>query len=88
MVNSLSSADGRICDHMVENITAVLDLVPNLNVANDMALAQAAQTIRSAIASIDLEALRENMGQRRELAGVAKKLLVQFGQFGQRKLAV
>ena len=70
----------------MENLREVLDLAPQLNLANDPSINQIVALCRQKLL-VAPDVLRESALQRRIVGGSAKNILTNFGGAGQRKLA-
>ena len=87
MAEKLSSPDAIFRDTLVENVKEMVELVPSLNLTEDPKLVAAAKLIEQQLASLDVNALRENKVVRADTAKKAAELAARFGGLGKRKLA-
>lgn len=87
MAATLADKNAIFRDSLVENVRAVVSLIPRLNITNDQTLATAASRIEASLASLDAEMLRTNKVVRRSAAEAAGQIVRTFGSLGQRKLA-
>ena len=87
LAERMTEPEPKFHDSIVENIREMVRLVPDLNITDDPALANAARTIEDTLNTVNPERLRASQFARVEAAEKAIGLLAQFGQLGQRKLA-
>lgn len=86
MAEKLASNDKIFRDSLVENVAQITALIPELNLTNDSKLSEAAELIKTQLASLDAETLRENKVERKAAVEAAQKILTRFGGLGKRKL--
>jgi len=68
-------------DSLVENVRALADLLPGLNIANDPALADVARKLRDGLSIYDAADLRESMNARETIIMRADDVLAQVGGY-------
>lgn len=66
--------EGVFRDSLVENVRAMIDMMPALNITNDPALADMASRLRPLV-QYDATTLRQNEGKRRDVAEEAQAIL-------------
>lgn len=87
MVERLSDPGKVYRDSLVDNVREILQLLPQLNITGDAKLVAAAEQIRTKLAALNPDALRQSTVLRAQVTGAAKSILATFGQMGSRKLA-
>jgi len=75
MVERLSKQKNKFKDSLVGNITEICDILPKLNVTDDLALNAAAAQIKERLTVYDPQTLRDNKEARSETAIEAQKIL-------------
>jgi len=87
MAETLRDPSAIFRDSLVGNVIQVLDLVPSLNVTGSDKLKAAAAEVRSSLANLNPDVLRNNRTVRRAAAAAAGDIAQRFGSFAGRKLA-
>lgn len=87
MVERLASPEKVYRDSLVDNVREILLLLPSLNITGDQKLAAAAEEIRTKLAGINADTLRQSTVLRAQAAGAAKSIIASFGSMGSRKLS-
>nr|MDA3813832.1 hypothetical protein [Candidatus Cloacimonadota bacterium] len=75
LAERLSDPDNKFKNTLVENITALCDLLPKLNITNDPKLAEAVVEIKAKLTANDSQTLRDNNVIRNKTAVEAQKIL-------------
>nr|MDA3813533.1 hypothetical protein [Candidatus Cloacimonadota bacterium] len=75
MSERLSDPDNKFKNSLVENITALCDLLPKLNITNDPKLAEAVVEIKAKLTANDSQTLRDNDVVRSKTAIESQKIL-------------
>jgi len=75
MSERLSYPDNKFKNSLVENITALCDLLPKLNITNDPKLAEAVVEIKAKLTANDSQTLRDNDVVRSKTAIESQKIL-------------
>lgn len=87
MADKLANPDAVFRDTLVGNIQDICARVDALNITGNSELARAAQEIKTNLASLDVETLRSDKIERKEVAQKAAAILSQFGAMGARRFA-
>lgn len=84
----LANQDAKVYrESLVENITDILSRVDALNITGDTQLTRAAQDIKAQLGALNIERLKSDPVERRDVAERAARILSQFGSLGTRKFA-
>lgn len=74
-------------DSLIQNVKDIVELVPQLNLTNDLTLARMAEEIKTRFANLDASALRNDVELRRNVMTVASDMVKHFGAVGKRRFA-
>ena len=77
----LGTDDAVFRDSMVENARELVEIMPKLNITNDPELTRLTEVVSEKLASHEPQALRTNMGARREAAAAAKNVVSDIESF-------
>ncbi len=84
MADRLADPDAKFKNSLVDNLTEIADLLPDLNFKDDPELDRLTQEIKNKLTTIDPETLRINKRVRAQVAGEAVNILEQITGAGAR----
>ena len=85
MASKLADPDAIFRDSLVVNVQEIINIAPALNLTNSSQVVEAINRIKSELAGLDPEVLRQNKVARRVASTAAKDIVNSFGRLGSRK---